>query len=317
SVRFDPFPLVITKLFHLRYLHVERLSKNIPESISELLNLQTLISSCNPLLKTTLPSKIWMMKNLKYISLGRNTYLPSPRINKNLVTVMPNLEKFFGLCYTSCTNEVFSSIPNLKILTIHTPFTFKEAIIPYRLLDMSSLRKLEAFKLFWDKNWENPIKRFVFPTSLRRLTLTFCSKFIWEEISSTFIMLPNLEKLKLKYCGADDDVWIMSDKVIFKSLKLLLLRELNLKRWEASSDNFPNLKRLVLKRCEDLQEIPTDFGEICTLESIELHDCSATSEDSARNIEQEQEDMGNNMLKVYIRNSHSKLQFSLKCSSIL
>uniref|UniRef100_K4BNL6 Disease resistance R13L4/SHOC-2-like LRR domain-containing protein n=1 Tax=Solanum lycopersicum TaxID=4081 RepID=K4BNL6_SOLLC len=296
-LRFDSFPLVITKLFHLRYLHVERLSMNIPESISELLNLQTLISSCSPLFRMTLPKKIWLMKNLKYISLGRNTYLPSPRINKNLVTVMPNLEKFFGLCYSSCTNEVFSSIPNLKILTIHVPLTFKEEIIPYRFLDMSSLIKLEAFKLFWDKNWENPIKTFVFPTSLRRLTLTFCSKFIWEEISSTFIMLPNLEKLKLKYCGADDDAWIMSDKDIFKSLKLLLLSHLNLKRWEASSDNFPNLKRLVLKKCPDLQEIPTDFGEICTLESIELHDCSATSEVSARNIEQEQEDMENNILK--------------------
>ncbi|TMW84223.1 hypothetical protein EJD97_025587, partial [Solanum chilense] len=274
---------------------------NIPESISELLNLQALISSCNPLLTTTLPSKIWMMKNLKYISLGRNTYLPSPRINKNLVTVMPNLEKFFGLCYTSCTNEVFSRIPNLKILTIDVPLTFQEEIIPYRLLDMSSLRKLEAFKLSWDNNW---VKRYVFPTSLRRLTLSFCSKFIWEEISSTFIMLPNLEELKLKYCEADDDAWIMSDKDIFKSLKLLLLSHLNLKRWEASSDNFPNLKRLVLKKCPDLQEIPTDFGEICTLESIELHDCSATSEVSARNIEQEQKDMENNILKVYIHNSH-------------
>ncbi|XP_010319427.2 putative late blight resistance protein homolog R1A-3 [Solanum lycopersicum] len=308
-LRFDSFPLVITKLFHLRYLHVERLSMNIPESISELLNLQTLISSCSPLFRMTLPKKIWLMKNLKYISLGRNTYLPSPRINKNLVTVMPNLEKFFGLCYSSCTNEVFSSIPNLKILTIHVPLTFKEEIIPYRFLDMSSLIKLEAFKLFWDKNWENPIKTFVFPTSLRRLTLTFCSKFIWEEISSTFIMLPNLEKLKLKYCGADDDAWIMSDKDIFKSLKLLLLSHLNLKRWEASSDNFPNLKRLVLKKCPDLQEIPTDFGEICTLESIELHDCSATSEVSARNIEQEQEDMENNILKVYIHNSHRNRSF--------
>ena len=120
-------------------------------------------------------------------------------------------------------------------------------------------------------------------------------------------MLPNLEELKLKYCEADDDVWIMRDKVIFKSLKLLLLSDVNLKRWEASSANFPNLKRLVLKICEDLQEIPTDFGEICTLESIELHDCSITSEDSARYIEQEQEDMGNNILKVYIHNSNSKL----------
>ncbi|KAK4720939.1 hypothetical protein R3W88_011172 [Solanum pinnatisectum] len=56
-----------------------------------------------------------------------------------------------------------------------------------------------------------------------------------------------------------------------------------------------------------MQEIPTDFREICTLESIELHDCSTTAEDSARNIEQEQDEMGNNSLKVYIHKSHKSL----------
>ncbi|MCD7464163.1 hypothetical protein HAX54_052223 [Datura stramonium] len=97
-------------------------------------------------------------------------------------------------------------------------------------------------------------------------------------------MLPNLEELKLKSCLSDDDVWRLSDKDKFKSLKLLLLSGLNLERWEASSDNFPNLKRLVLKYCCYLREIPTDFGEIGTLESIELHDCPRRAEDSARNI---------------------------------
>uniref|UniRef100_M1BAT6 NBS-coding resistance gene analog n=1 Tax=Solanum tuberosum TaxID=4113 RepID=M1BAT6_SOLTU len=118
-------------------------------------------------------------------------------------------------------------------------------------------------------------------------------------------MLPHLEELKLKCCRAKDDVWRLSDKDIFRSLKLLLLSELNLKGWEASSDNFPNLKRLVLKKCKDLQKIPTDFVEICTLESIELHDCTTTAEDSVRNIEQEREDMGYNIVKVYIHNSHT------------
>ncbi|KAL3338527.1 hypothetical protein AABB24_027583 [Solanum stoloniferum] len=309
SARFGSFPLVITKLFHLRYLQVRCLG-NIPESISELLNLRTLICDPNPL-DITLPRKIWMMKNLRYIHLRAASYLhlraasylPSPRIDKNLVTGMPNLEEFFGLCYSSCTNEVFSSMPNLKILTIHVPLGGRNS--PCRLLDMSSLRKLEAFKLSCHYSFKNPMKRFVLPTSLRRLTLTKYRKLIWEEISSTFIMLPNLEELKLKDCYAYDCVWRLSDKDIFKSLKLLLLSRQKLKRWEASSDNFPNLKRLVLKQCHHLQEIPTDFGEICTLESIELHYCSTTSEDSARNIEQEQEDMGNNILKVYIHNSHT------------
>ncbi|XP_049391769.1 putative late blight resistance protein homolog R1A-10 [Solanum stenotomum] len=295
-----PFPLVITKLFHLRYFQV-RCFGNIPESISELLNLQTLICDVDSL-DITLPRKIWMLKNLRYIRVRAPSYLPSPRIDKNLVTGMPNLEEFFGLCYSSCTNEVFSSVPNLKRLTIHAPSMVNN--VPYHLLDMSSLRKLEAFKFSCRYNLVMPIKRFVFPTSLRKLTLDFFSNFIWEEISSTFIMLPNLEELKLKHCRGEDDIWRLTDKDIFKSLKLLLLSELNLKGWEASSDNFPNLKRLVLKKCKDLQEIPTDFGEICTLESIELHDCTTTAEDSVRNIEQEQEDMGNNILKVYIHNSH-------------
>ncbi|WMV22771.1 hypothetical protein MTR67_016156 [Solanum verrucosum] len=206
---FGTFPLVITKLFHLRSLQV-RCFGNIPESISELLNLQTLI--CDVISSDmTLPRKIWMMKNL------------------------------------------------------------------------------------------------------RKLTLALCCDFIWEEISSTFIMLPNLEELKLKRCRAKDDIWRLTDKDIFKSLKLLLLSYPNLKRWEASSDSFPNLKRLILKNCEFLQEIPTDFGEIGTLESIELHDCRTISEDSARNIEQEQKEMGNNILKVYIHSSHNDDLYFLSC----
>ncbi|KAH0756837.1 hypothetical protein KY290_020330 [Solanum tuberosum] len=300
---FRSFPLVITKLFHLRYLQVQ-FFRNIPESISELLNLRTLICDGYSL-EITLPRKIWMLKNLRYIRLMAPSYLPSPRIDKNLVTGMPNLEEFFGLCYSSCTNEVFSSIPNLKRLTINAPLRVNN--VPYHYLDMSSLRKLEAFKLSWRHIFAMPIQRFVFPTSLRKLTLAFCCDFIWEDISSTLIMLPNLEELKLKCCRAEDDLWRLTDKDIFKSLKLLLLSKLNLKHWEASSVNFPYLKRLVLKNCYLLQEIPTDFGEICTLESIELHDCTTTAEDSVRNIKQEREDMGYNILKVYIHNSHSKL----------
>ncbi|KAF3649179.1 putative defensin-like protein-like [Capsicum annuum] len=122
--------------------------------------------------------------------------------------------------------------------------------------------------------------------------------YAWEDLSSTVIRLPNLEELKLKRCQFWNNRWSLraNDKV--QSLKLLLLSDLYLDVWEASSDNFPKLKRLVLKNCENLQEVSLDFGEIGTLGSIELHDCSTTVEDSARKIEQEQEDMGNNSLKV-------------------
>ncbi|KAF3656705.1 hypothetical protein T459_13842 [Capsicum annuum] len=272
DLRFRLCPLVITKLFRLSYLQVQ-LDGDIPESILEHQNLQTLVCSGYHF-DITLPGKIWMMKNLRYVHLAEATYSPSPRresiLNKHLVTPteMPNLEGFFDLSYASCTNEVFSGTPNLKRLIIPVGFN----CLPNRLIDMSSLTKLEAFKWYWNlRHWYTPILSFVFPPSLKRLTLASCR--------------------------ADDDAWRISDKDKFKSLKLLLLNNLNLKYLEASGDNFPNLKRLVLKNCYDLQETPFDFGEICTLESIEIHDCSTTAEDSARVVEQEQEDMGNNFLK--------------------
>ncbi|KAF3669597.1 putative peroxidase 56-like [Capsicum annuum] len=80
------------------------------------------------------------------------------------------------------------------------------------------------------------------------------------------------------------EVWRLSDEDKFGCLKLLLFSELYFECWEATCDNFPNLKRLVLKKCNHLKEIPTDFGEICTLESIELHNCCTAAGDSARNI---------------------------------
>ncbi|KAK6791048.1 hypothetical protein RDI58_010129 [Solanum bulbocastanum] len=211
--KFRSFPLVITKLLHLRYLQV-RFSGDIPESISELQNLQTLI---------------------------------------------------FSDC--SCQQ-----------------------------LDMSRLTKLVAFKYYGSFLSGYNIKRFDFPTSLRKPSLTLCDYFLWARISSTLIMLPNLEELKLKQCQVLCYKWRLCDEDKYKSLKLLL-SDLGLEHWEASSANFPNLKSLVLKKCRDLQEIPADFGEICNLESIELHDCSTTAEDSATNIVQEQEDMGNYFLK--------------------
>ncbi|WMV42997.1 hypothetical protein MTR67_036382 [Solanum verrucosum] len=196
---FRSFPLVITKLFHLRYLQIQ-CNDNPPASIVELQNLRTLIYG-REYGYTTLPEKIWMMKNLRS-----------------------------------------------------------------------------------------------FPTSLKRLTLAGWHNFTWKDMS-TLVMLPNFEELKLKDHVAILNVWRLNDEDKFQSLEFLLFCDINLEHWEASSDNFPNLKRLVLKKCKKLKEIPIDFGEICSLESIELHNCSTLAEESARKIEQEQEDMGNNFLK--------------------
>ncbi|XP_060196173.1 putative late blight resistance protein homolog R1A-10 isoform X2 [Lycium barbarum] len=299
------FPLVITKLFHLRYLQIQAYG-NLPESISELQNLQTLIYDGRNN-HTTLPGKIWMLRNLRHINTREPCYLPSPRrksiSNKHLVIGMPNIEKLSNLCFTSCTNEIFSRIPNLRRLIVR-----HKGGRANRLIDISILKKLEAFKFVIDALWSSPppisIKRSVLPASIKRLTLSggFC--FPWEDMS-TLVMLPNLQELKLKNRAAYGKEWRLSDKYKFKSLKLLLFRSLDLEHWEASSDNFPNLERLVLKICKYLKEIPTDFEEICTLESIELYQCGTSVVDSAKEIEQERlNNTGNNSLKVYVHRFH-------------
>ncbi|XP_059309797.1 putative late blight resistance protein homolog R1A-3 isoform X1 [Lycium ferocissimum] len=175
---------------------------------------------------------------------------------------------------------------------------------------MSSLTKLQALKCYSYSYWiiEIPIKRFFFfPTTLKRLTLAgeFC--FHWKYIS-TLVMLPNHEELKLKGHAVVGQAWRLSDEEQFQSLKQLLSNELDFRMWEASSDSFPNLKRLALKNCRYLKEISTDFAEICTLESIELHDCSSPAEHSARKIKNEQEEMGNNSVNVYIHRTR-KIEF--------
>ncbi|CAN4087523.1 unnamed protein product [Withania somnifera] len=300
---FRSFPPVITKLFHLRYLQV-RCYSNLPASISELQNLQTLIYE-RPYKHTTLPEKIWTMRNLRHIHMTKACYLPSPKrksiVNKHLPIGMPYLEELSNLHLTSCQNDIFSSIPNLKRLIIHNTFSSRTKYGDNCLIDMTSLTKLEVLKcVTYDFRSQTPLIciRRSFPTSLKRLTLAGRFYFGWKDVS-TLVMLPNLEELKLKDSAAIGYVWTLRDQDKFESLKLLLFSEINLNHWEASSDNFPNLKRLVLKKC-DFVEIPTDFGEICTLESIELYKCSTSAVDSARKIKQEQEDIGNNCLKVYI-----------------
>ncbi|KAK6782717.1 hypothetical protein RDI58_020513 [Solanum bulbocastanum] len=90
---FLSFLLIITKLFHLRYLQV-RCIGNLPASIAELHNLQTLIYG-REYGYTTLPEKIWMMKNLRCMHMEEASYLPSPGrksiLNKHLVIGMPNV----------------------------------------------------------------------------------------------------------------------------------------------------------------------------------------------------------------------------------
>ncbi|KAL3510186.1 hypothetical protein ACH5RR_029587 [Cinchona calisaya] len=86
----------------------------------------------------------------------------------------------------------------------------------------------------------------------------------------------------------------------FVKLKFLKLDTLNIAQWNASSDHFPNLQRLVLRSCRQLEEVPSGFMDIPTLEIIEVHLCQSSGEQSVKRLEEEQLEMGIEDPKVLI-----------------
>ncbi|KAL3519969.1 hypothetical protein ACH5RR_018118 [Cinchona calisaya] len=81
-------------------------------------------------------------------------------------------------------------------------------------------------------------------------------------------------------------------EMAFRCLKSLLIESTDLVHWEATNtDNFPRLECLVLRSCKSLKKIPYGVGELPTLSLIELHYCSKSAEVSAKEFEEQVEDL--------------------------
>ncbi|PHU02560.1 hypothetical protein BC332_27811 [Capsicum chinense] len=117
-----PFPLAITKLFHLTYLSI-RCRGKLPASMAALQNLQTLVMDGFNIILPGKIGKIWMTKKLRHIHVGGYYSFPSRRRetirNIHLPIDLPNLVELSRPYYSNCTNEVFSAIPNLKRLNVY------------------------------------------------------------------------------------------------------------------------------------------------------------------------------------------------------
>uniref|UniRef100_A0A0V0GTB5 Putative ovule protein n=1 Tax=Solanum chacoense TaxID=4108 RepID=A0A0V0GTB5_SOLCH len=112
--------------------------------------------------------------------------------------------------------------------------------------------------------------------------------------------LPNLEVLE-GYSAFDGTYWRLNEDVVFRKLKRLLLHRCrDLQKWEAGSDNFPMLEKLMMFELEKLEEIPQSIGDIMTLKLIQIKWCGYALEKSAKKIQQEQESLGNYELQLQI-----------------
>ncbi|XP_070015849.1 late blight resistance protein R1-A-like [Nicotiana sylvestris] len=120
---------------------------------------------------------------------------------------------------------------------------------------------------------------------------------------SEIVLLQNLQVLKLKLIRYDNKEWKVSNGE-FPQLKVLKLQDLYflLEEWIVAEDAFPNLERLVLRECKKLKEIPSCFGVISSLKSIEVQECNDCVDKSASIIQEMQvEDYQNTKFKLFLK----------------
>ncbi|XP_055819818.1 putative late blight resistance protein homolog R1A-10 [Solanum dulcamara] len=305
TMRLGLFPSEIVDLVSLRYLAVMvfGIRKDLP--ISNLWNLQTFIfPQYTPQTGTIyLPNEIWELSQLRHLQSTRMYLCSPPKVPTNEVKyqVLENLLSVSGLSPRCCTKEIFEGIKNVKKLGISG--TEDEFDSEPRCLDnLIYLHEVEALNIASYNSFR--VDFFLrlpclssFPPNLKKLTL--CGTSLGWKDMTIISMLPKLEVLKLKdHAFVANMVWEVTEAG-FPELKFLLLEELILKYWRAADDFFPCLERVVIKNCSFLQEIPRGFADSMTLELIELHQCSPYLVSFAELIRKEQEDLGNDMLKIY------------------
>ncbi|KAH0724177.1 hypothetical protein KY285_000043 [Solanum tuberosum] len=212
---------------------------------------------------------------------------------------------------SSCNNEVFLRIPNLKklgILILDESDTIQKCYCLDNLVHLTQLEKLkvevsESYVPYFrwvTEGWVDIPHCDNFPPNLKKLTLRR-TKLQWEDMN-ILRKLPNLEVLKLKDHAIHGLIWKLSDEDEdgFLKLKFFLLERMSLRQWEATSYHFPSLEHLVLTDCYLLEQIPFDFAEIQTLQLIELRKCMRSVLISAEQIQKEQQSSGNDDLVIHV-----------------
>ncbi|KAL2553094.1 putative disease resistance RPP13-like protein 3 [Forsythia ovata] len=293
NITFSTFPIEIVQLVNLRYIALIYTGKRkIPASISKLCNLQTLIVFrrlwYGKVGVLYLPSEILKMPQLRHL-LFEQGLLPCPSDAGN-----GNLQTLTGVIDFRCTEEALGRIPNLKTLGISYRFGSRRKCLE----NLVNLHQLETLKCYFvPEYWYHFVPLAVdlaFPPNLKKLTLSGC-RISWKNMS-TFGSLPNLEVLKLKDFDFEDSIWKTKEGE-FRKLKFLHIRSNNLEFWEVEETHLPSLQCPSLVHCPRLKCIPSEIGEIPTLQVIALFQCELSVVTSAYSIQEEQQDLGNDGLQ--------------------
>ncbi|KAI3451636.1 hypothetical protein Pfo_008301 [Paulownia fortunei] len=280
----------IDLLVHLKYLAVSCM----PASIGRLVNLEFLLVK-GQIGTVDISSVILKLLKLRYLNVT-----PQARYDEDCNTSRTNNLEFLSnvIIYNLKDEEMLKCSPNLRKLKCECHPFWVEENGAYRYPDLRFLTQLESLKMTTFHGGK--MAEINFPLNIKKLTLSGLG-LPWEKMSMIG-RLPNLEVLKLRSRAFVGETWETRDDE-FLQLRFLKLEELYLFQWNvASSEHFPKLQRLFLRNCDNLQEIPCEIGEIVTLQLIEIQwRCLKSLVESALQIEREQREIGNEELRVIMR----------------
>ncbi|KAH0681834.1 hypothetical protein KY289_019586 [Solanum tuberosum] len=279
----------IGSLFHLRFLSIWADMEAIPVSWLNLQNLETLfIKTENTIV---LLPRLFKLSKLKQVKIDESCFFEEEKEEDNIqsrilegenskLTTLSQVE----ISYSEGTNDALKKFPNLQHLhcTIMIPKCPPTHGNWFPKFDV--LNKLESLIV------EYPTKGYVypneyhFPSSLKELGLYDIP--VRPALLSAITALPQLEILEIIFSDFVEDKWDASED-IYQSLKTLTLRRVVLSEWEVDRETFPKLEELILESCYKLMEIPSVFGDIDTLKSIQVVQSKREVGDSAMEIKKD------------------------------
>ncbi|KAL2532597.1 putative disease resistance RPP13-like protein 3 [Abeliophyllum distichum] len=284
---FDNISKGIEPLVHLRYLAVPH---TLP-STESFHKLECLLVENEE--QVEIPEIVLNMANLRHLHFRGGAHFSESchwRATKDGSFQINNLQSISSLSIHNETDaKVLECAPNLRRLKCNFTSQCPSLRFP---------NQLESLNIsFMSDSGSN------FPLNLKKLTLRKFD-FSWEKVRMIG-RLPNLEVLKLQYGSIKKYLWDTKEGE-FQKLKFFELNDVKIAslvlyaEWNPTSNDYPELERLVLRNCYCLLTIPSSLGYISTLQMIEVYGSAKSIAKSAMEILEEQQEMGNEELKVII-----------------
>ncbi|KAL3321560.1 hypothetical protein AABB24_039259, partial [Solanum stoloniferum] len=255
--------------------------------------------------EVSLPITFWEMDKLRHVDISNCSF--TSEIARELIENSKDLHDLQTLstpCF-SCAQEaelILRKTPNLLELRCKV-----KGVDNFECYVLNFPARIETLKIHL--SYTRDTKTIPFCISAPTLTnLTLKNFYLHCQHLSEIGSLQNLQVLSLKGISFETCKWEVRD-VEFPQLKVLKLHsgKAHFEEWSVADDAFPNLEHLVLRDCKFLKEIPSWFGEISSLKSIEVRNCNENVDKSASDIRETQvEDYQNSKFEVFITRENNK-----------